>query len=58
MAECQDFLQGSEELMVYSPQSGYTGYIVDNQELKWLHNWLHIFESGYSVGSQRLKWLH
>jgi hypothetical protein len=44
--------------VVYIAGSGYTGYNVDNQQLKWLHNWLQIFKSGYMIDSQRLKWLH
>jgi hypothetical protein len=35
--------------MIYSHRSGYTGYIVDNKELKWLHNRLQFFESGYII---------
>jgi hypothetical protein len=41
-----------------SRESGYTGYIVYNQQLKWLHNGLQIFKSGYNPGNQRFKWLH
>jgi len=35
-----------------SRKNGYTGYIVDNQQVKWLHNWLQFFKSGYIIDSQ------
>jgi hypothetical protein len=51
-------LQAGNRLMCISCKSGYTGYTVDHQSLKWLHNWLHFFESGYIVDNEKLKWLH
>ena len=38
--------------LICSRKSGYTGYIVDTQQLKWLHNWLQIFETDYIIDSQ------
>ncbi len=37
---------------VYSRESPYTPYIVDNQQLKSLHNSLHFLKSPYMIDGQ------